>query len=87
MTAIRAAPQHARLVILVVTYRDKRNIVFDSNNFRSPNIHARYDGRPTVMTAFISSSSGPYTRSARTCVVTRRIRQVHLGGRVPPLAA
>jgi hypothetical protein len=40
-----------------------------------PNIHARHDGPPTVMTAFIPSSSGPHARSARPCVVTRRIRQ------------
>ncbi len=39
-----------------------------------PNIHARHDGRPTVMTAFISSSSGPHVRNARPPVVTRRIR-------------
>jgi len=44
-----------------------------------PIIHARYGGRPGVMTAFISSSSGPHARSARPCVVTRRIRQVHPG--------
>ena len=36
------------------------------------------------MRAFISSSSGPHACSARPCVVTRRIRQVHPGGRVPP---
>jgi hypothetical protein len=53
----------------------------------TPNIHARHDGRPTVMTAFISSSSGPHARSARPCVVTQRIRQVYPGGRVPPPAA
>ena len=34
------------------------------------------------MTAFISSSSGPHARNARPCVVTRRIRQVHQGGRL-----
>jgi hypothetical protein len=52
-----------------------------------PNIHARHDGRPAVMTAFISTKSGPHARSARPCVVTRRIRQVHPGGRVLPPAA
>ena len=59
----------------------------DLPHAESPNIHARHDGRPAVMTAFISSSSGPHTRRARPCVVTRRIGQVHPGGRVPPLAA
>jgi hypothetical protein len=37
--------------------------------------------------AFIPSSSGPHAHSARPCVVTAPIRQAHLSGRVPPLAA
>ena len=55
--------------------------------FRTPIIHARHEGRPTVVTVFISSSSGPPGRNARSCLVTRRGWQVHPGGGVPPLAA
>jgi hypothetical protein len=51
------------------------------------NINARHDDRPAVMTAFISSSSGPPARSARPCVVTRRIWQMHPGGRDTALPA
>ena len=41
---------------------------------------------PTMMTAFISPSSGPDPQPS-SCVVTRRIRQVHPGGRVSLLPA
>jgi transposase len=61
-----------------------RTLPVNGHEIRSPNIHARHDGRPTVMTAFISSSSGPHARNARPCVMTRRIQQVPPGGRVPP---
>jgi hypothetical protein len=44
----------------------------------------RYDGRPTVMTAFISASSGPHARSARLCMVARRVRQVYPGAASRP---
>ena len=67
-----------------MTHREERGPCADGLKAPiTPSIHARHDGRPTVMTAFISSSSGPPARNARPCVVTRRIRQVHPGGGVP----
>jgi hypothetical protein len=46
----------------------------------------RHDGRPTVMTAFISSSSGPHARNARPCGDAANSAGVYPGGHVPPLA-
>jgi hypothetical protein len=51
-----------------------------------PNIHARHDGRPTVMTAFISSSSGPYARNARPCLVRGEFGRCTLVAAFAPVA-